>query len=251
MPGPITVDSLAAEWFIRPGDVVFDIGAFHGGNSALYLARGASAVYAFEPFAESRERIPDAVRAHPAFRLKPYALSDRTGTGELIVPRNHHGGSTLLQSFYDVYFQSTGNTAEVHGIEVRTLDELELPRAHFWKLDVEGSELAVLRGAARTLEHSLPDIIQLELFTIDKQHYLDTLNLLARHFAHLWAIGMTEELRPIHHKVTRQTIARPQFHRDLRRAGTPHYFASWRSCPEWIRLAKQAAAGDGGVAGPG
>ena len=96
----------------------------------------------------------------------------------------------------------------------------------------------MLKGAERTLRRSPPDVIQLEIFVIDPALYRETLRFLSERFAYLWAIGVTEQRALVHYPVTRKNIANPQFHRDLQRGETPHYYASSRSCWDWVRLAK-------------
>ncbi|GHD41255.1 hypothetical protein GCM10017083_05460 [Thalassobaculum fulvum] len=235
MSDPYSFDSRSAGWFVRPGDVVYDIGADRGGTAAMYLERGAAAVYSFEPLPANRALVPDRVRNHPAFHLLPFALSDSSGTAELRVPEKNSAASTLSPKFSRLYQERRGGEVEVVEVETRTLDELELPRAAFWKIDVEGAELEVLRGAERTLRDRKPDIVQLEMFNFDTYLYGSTLNLLARHFAHLWTLGLTAEGRLVHYRVTPRSVQNPEVKEALRRARTPLYFASDRSFWDWTR----------------
>ncbi len=228
-----TLDRFGAEWFVRPGDVVFDIGAFDGDTAAAYLERGAAAVYAFEPLARNRERMPRALVDDPRFLLLPYALAERDGRQDLIVPRRSDGAASLSRAFFDMTKRDAVDAGEVHAVEVRRLDDLGLPRASFWKIDVEGAELGVLRGAERTLRQSPPEALQVEIFLLDEAVYLETLTRLQRSFRHVWAIGVKAAGELVHYAITTETISSPQFHVDLANGGTPHYYASSRSFPEW------------------
>ncbi len=228
-----TLDRFGAEWFVRPGDVVFDIGAFDGDTAAAYLERGAATVFAFEPLARNRERMPGALTADPGFRLVPYALAERNGQQDLIVPRRSDGAASLSRAFFDMTKRDDVDAGEIHTVETRRLDDLGLPRASFWKIDVEGAELGVLRGAERTLRESPPDAIQVEIFLLDEAVYLETLNRLQRSFPHVWAIGVKAAGELVHYDITTATISSPQFHVDLANGGTPHYYASSRRFPEW------------------
>ena len=228
------LDRISAETFVQPGDVVLDIGAMHGTTAAAYVARGASAVYSFEPLARSRDRIPDELKANPAFHLLPYALCDRSGRQDLIVPRRNDGAGSLSRAYLEQAKRDDTDPGEVHSVEVRTLDELGLPRANFWKVDIEGAELGLLRGAERTLRDAAPDIVQMEIFLLDEAVYLETLNRLQQRFPHLWAIGFRSPGGFIRYDITTENISNPQFHLDLARAGTPHYYASSRPYEAWF-----------------
>lgn len=232
MSEPISIDDLTADWFVGPGSVVYDIGACHGHTAAMYLQRGAATVFGFEPLASNQARIPNEVRDHPAFRLMPFALSDRSGPRDILVPPEHPGAATLSESFSRRYLR--GAAPERLQVDVHTIDELQLPRASFWKIDVEGAELEVLQGADRTLRQQPPDVVQIEIFSYDMSLFGKTLSTLDRYFPHLWAIGLTAERLPVHYPVTPETVLQPKFHADVRRAGTPHYYASHRGCREWI-----------------
>jgi FkbM family methyltransferase len=238
MTHPNSLESWSARWFLRPGNVVFDIGTFHGTNAARYLGGQASAVYGFEPLARNRDLIPRTVTEHPSFHLLPYALSDRSGRQTMMVPRRNSGAASLSRSFFENIKHDDSDPGEAEEVEVRTLDSLGLPRANFWKIDVEGAELSVLKGAEQTVRHSPPDIVQLEIFAIDPDIYSATLKFLIKHFTHVWAIGVTEERRPVHYPVTPENVAKPLFHSDLSRGGTPHYYASSRRFWDWAGPAR-------------
>ncbi len=229
------LDQISARLFARPGSVVYDIGALHGDHAAEYLRRGAAGVYSFEPLAANRARMPAGLTDDPRFHLLPVALSDATGTAPLHVPAANQGAGSLRRDFFDRLQRHYGSDdGEVVTVETRRLDDIDLPRARFWKIDVEGAELAVLRGAEKTLRDMPPDAIEVELFSHDHRHYLDTLNFLDRLFPHLWALGVDEGRRLVHYAVTPEILASPTFHRDLARAGTPHYYASSRDFLHWI-----------------
>jgi FkbM family methyltransferase len=136
--------------------MAIDIGAAEG-VYAWHLMRIASGVAAFEPNPESaarlRARLPD-VDVHAV------ALSDRHGEAQLRVPLTHSvalGGLGTLEDAND--FQ--GHYCETRSIEVpaRTLDSFALAPLGFMKIDVEGHELAVLRGAERSILRDRPTIL--------------------------------------------------------------------------------------------
>lgn len=229
------LDRRSAEWFVRPGDVVYDVGACLGAMSALYLSRGAAAVYAFEPLQRLRDKMPADLRSDPRFRLMPYALADRSGPAEMIVPHRNMGSSTLSSDFAARMAQEHGDDrAHRTAVEVRRLDDLALPAAAFWKIDVEGAELDMLRGAERTIQEARPAVIQVEIWKHDIRRYADTLTHIKARWPHMWALGGTPEGKVVHHEVTPQTVSRPEFHLDLARGGTPHYYASDQPFQWWL-----------------
>src|SRR5437868_5966109 len=66
-------------------------------------------------------------------------------------------------------------------IEVRTLDQFDLRNVGFVKIDVEGHELAVLEGAARTLARERPNL----LIEANEHHRPDAVGSIRRFMAEL------------------------------------------------------------------
>lgn len=137
---------------IRPGDLVFDIGAHVGGKVAVYLAEGARVV-CVEPqpqcVAELRQRFGNA----PRVTIVPMGLGAREGTLTLSIC----SGSSVLSTFNEEW--KRGRFAEHTwdqqlAVEVSTLDRLieRLGMPRYCKIDVEGFELEVLTG----LSHPMP-----------------------------------------------------------------------------------------------
>lgn len=228
------LDALSACWFVQPGDVVLDIGAFRGKTAALYLGRGAEAVYAFEPLERNRRRIPPPVLTDPRLRLQSFALADFHGEAPMIVPDRNSGGSTLSPAYFEQTKQHADDTSEAEFVEVRRLDDLGLPPARFWKIDAEGAELAILRGAERTLRRSPPEIMQVEIFWGERTLYLDTLNHIADRFPYFWALGIRGSGTLVYYDVTSETVSSSRFHEELGNAKTPHYYASLRPFQHWV-----------------
>jgi FkbM family methyltransferase len=125
---------------IRPGDIVYDIGANIGLHS-IFMHGLAAKVFAFEP---NPKLIPNLRRTFKALRsaqLLHLALSDECGTAAFYVPKDHD-------------MASLGNwreDAERRECSMTTLDSLDLPKADLIKCDVEGAELRVFRGGAKML----------------------------------------------------------------------------------------------------
>jgi len=136
--------------WLRKGDCVIDIGANHGWYSLLMAAAvgDEGTVIACEPMPSMVYAWRRNFARNPHLRadLAITALGGQPGVTKLHqfvgLPHGHASVTTLGRSDYE----STQVTVE-------RLDDLlrHRPRPHFIKLDVEGSELAVLKGATRLL----------------------------------------------------------------------------------------------------
>ena len=130
------------------GRTYVDVGAHIGTTIAPYSRLFQSCV-GFEANPESFALLQTNLDQNKiACRVEPIALSDRPKRG---IVRQHGGNSGC---FY----------VEDHPagcIEFRTLDSYGLTDVDFLKIDVEGAELAVLKGAEQTLRASFP-LVQIE-----------------------------------------------------------------------------------------
>ena len=142
---------------VRPGDTVIDVGANVGYMSLAMMARLAreGRLFAFEPqpgvvdelasnIAAARARFPgvDAI-------VRAEALSDTAGTAGLLLPAGSHDNRGLAH---------IGAVDDGIPVPMRRLDEFagELgPDVALMKIDVEGHEPAVLRGAGALLERGI------------------------------------------------------------------------------------------------
>lgn len=145
------------------GQVVFDIGAHKGGH--LYYIRSrvgnAGKVFAFEPqlkLSQQLRRLVRAFRWHNV-RVEHLAFSHQPGEVVMYIPKENTSrtslGATLtpqgsLQGFF------------TESITATTLDSY-CREAGLWpdflKIDVEGAELNVLRGASCLLNNIRPKIL--------------------------------------------------------------------------------------------
>lgn len=160
-------DVLAAlRAIIRPGDTIFDVGGHHG-LMAVVSARAAGplgTVITFEPNPLSRQQIEHHARLNRVsnIRIEPIALSDRSGEHEFFVQSGDVSwNSTLIREFADAE-NTAGRHIEKITVQTMTLDDYVarsglVPRVI--KIDTEGSEFMVLRGAANTIRVQRPVLI--------------------------------------------------------------------------------------------
>jgi FkbM family methyltransferase len=137
---------------LRPGDTFIDVGANHGHMSSLAaaLVGPLGLVHAFEPHPELSSRFREFVheRGYDNIHIYDVALGDRDGVFTLHVNPNHLGASTIRE------IDSDGNGCFLieHQVKVVRGDDVlqaEATRGRtFLKIDVEGSEPAVIEGMA-------------------------------------------------------------------------------------------------------
>lgn len=139
--------------------VYLDIGS-NIGVSSIYALSCGRACWLFEPnqaLSPFVRQLLDHNRLGGA-RFEEVALSDAEGTAEF-----HISQSSFLSSFDSEHAASEGESKAVQ-VPLRTLDsylpELREAASHVViKIDVEGHEMAVLRGADATLEHYRPPVM--------------------------------------------------------------------------------------------
>lgn len=126
--------------FIRPGDLVFDVGASIGARTEIMLALGAK-VIAFEPQPECAREI--RARNNGNLTVVEKAVGSEPSVGSL-----HLTTSPALASFEPVEVETGSLT-----VEITTLDEAiqKFGRPKFCKIDVEGFEVEVLKGLSQPI----------------------------------------------------------------------------------------------------
>lgn len=123
-----------------------DVGA-HCGLWSRILTHEFEAVTAFEPIKTHRDCFLYNV-SYPgcAISLLPFALGERSGMASL---------HTSEASSGDTFVKEGGE----HAAEMRTLDSFGFERLDFLKIDCEGYEFFVLKGAEATVRRSRPVVI--------------------------------------------------------------------------------------------
>lgn len=141
--------AVPALWrLVPPGRNAVDAGA-NRGIYAYWIARRARHVYAFEPLPHSSTYLRRARVAN--ITVFDVALSDTNGAATLRVPIVD--GEASLESHVDP------RGATLIPVPLARLDDFGLDDVGFMKIDVEGHELQLLRGADRTLRASRPNLL--------------------------------------------------------------------------------------------
>lgn len=150
---------------LRPGDLFVDVGANQGGWTLTMAGHGAS-VIAFEPVPLTRERLLDNVDRNPAeirrrIRVLATGLSDQTGQASFTTDLdagNHH------------VRDQAGMSQDLITVELARADEILRDTSPVLiKIDVEGEELAVLKGARTIL--AKPGLVALVMETFRPHNY--------------------------------------------------------------------------------
>jgi len=173
--------------FIKPGDVVVDVGANIGTHTVSFAQRASATgqVYAFEPQRIVFQSLCANLALNGLYNVRAFhaALSREPGT--IAVPPIAYGepgnqGGVALAA-------SAKPAADAERVPVMTLDGLGLERCRLIKIDVEGMELDVLEGG-RTLIPAARPILYLENNDAVKSPALISW-LLARDYHLFWHVS--------------------------------------------------------------
>lgn len=140
--------------YLRPGDVVVDVGANIGYFSLLAAKQvgPTGRVLAFEPVPSICQRLRQNLAANAATNVEvmPIALSESSGEVEIYRgPQRNLGKSGTLPS---ANATSEGRVVKERGAEV--IDRNLWPSIRVVKIDVEGDEFAVLKGLEEFLREA-------------------------------------------------------------------------------------------------
>jgi FkbM family methyltransferase len=155
--------------FAGDGTTVVDVGASWGLFS-YHLARlvgGSGMVFSYEPHPVNKPVLEKLAKARPNVRFRPAAVSDLSGSADLQVPVFGSRHVTAQSSIAHGFDGQRGVRVEKVTVPtVRLDDEIGERRVDLVKIDVEGYEMSVLRGASVTLRKYLPPM----LIEIEQRH---------------------------------------------------------------------------------
>jgi FkbM family methyltransferase len=170
---------------IKKGDFVFDIGAHKAGYLYYMLEQVGEQgqVFGFEPqsilftYLQKLKSLFDWNNVV----IENIALSNISGQSNLYLPTQLNGklsspSATIVEHDNDINFQSTEK------VIITTLDaycEKHQLIPHFLKVDVEGNELKVFKGAENILKKYRPKIlVEIEARHIGKEQVMETIHYL-------------------------------------------------------------------------
>ena len=143
---------------VRPGDIVCDVGA-NKGSFVWWLSRWCreGRVVAFEPQPELAQRLADVCAAMKLrnVTVEAKAVYSHSGHHDLFVPEGHQPGASLTHKAVE------GESFTTVSVPLVSLDEYfdASDKIALLKIDVEGAELGVLKGAERILRQHAPLLV--------------------------------------------------------------------------------------------
>jgi FkbM family methyltransferase len=150
---------------IRADGAFFDVGANKGDWSAKVVSsdfRGRLVVV--DPLQKNIDHLKVRFKQQSFVTYEKYAVSDTQG--EAVFFSNSNDANSGTDSLYDmneIGYATHLNHTKVSKIRLDELtQDLAIERIHFLKIDVEGHEYSVLRGAERLFSNGLVDFIQIE-----------------------------------------------------------------------------------------
>jgi len=144
-------ENFLAEYMLpEPGKCFVDVGA-NVGCWAFFVAKRGFEVYAFEPGPKAFSQLKERAEKYPNLHAYQYALGDNDRIGRLGYSAYEIGGN--LDKEINL---PGGRTIDV---AVRRLDSLCLSEIGVIKIDTEGYETPILRGAEETILKHKPRLI--------------------------------------------------------------------------------------------
>lgn len=178
-------DVALARSLCDPNRISLDIGASIG-EFTIGMLESSRAVIAFEPRpAQARELAAMFDAVGVPVRVEAVALSDKPGVTAMRVVADDPGRSTIDDSNP---LSDLGAAVQTIDVPVKRLDDLQLDNVGLVKIDVEGHELAVLRGAADTLTRNRPAV----LVEAEERHHPDAVAGITEFLAGLGYAGYFE-----------------------------------------------------------
>lgn len=152
---------------------IFDIGANRGDTVMQYHNLFQSAtIYAFEPFPDSYRIMAQKVKGLQNIVLVQKAIADKTGKSVLFVNNSVDTNSLLPSKTTGISSDKmVANKGQIE-VDVYTIDQFctdnSIDHIDILKLDIQGGELAALKGCTKMLAGKKIDLIYTETYFIQQ-----------------------------------------------------------------------------------
>jgi FkbM family methyltransferase len=153
--GTIEIEVFAINSIVSKNALVVDVGANRGEYSYLFVQMGLS-VRCFEPNVECADVLTGWAKREVGVDVYNVALSERPGIGVLLVPVDADG---VVHDSSGSLLPKTSHENRAIDVELDALDNYNIDDVDLIKIDVEGFEDRVIRGALETIKRCRPAII--------------------------------------------------------------------------------------------
>lgn len=193
----------AFQKLIKSGDTVLDIGANIGAHT-LHLAKEVGEqgkVYAFEPTRYAITKLKRNLELNSELARSVTAEQIMLSDNDAAAPKSAIYSSWPLEKTEDAHPEHLGNLKSTEGCTALTLDtylkEKQITNIQFIKMDVDGFEYKVLKGATNTLQHYKPTILmELAPYVLEEQGstLMELVELMKAYNYHFYYLNSDKEL---------------------------------------------------------
>lgn len=146
--------------------IVFDVGANIGDYSrAIKKINKDAVIYAFEPHPINFNKLKENMKSYDGISLVNKGLGKEKGNLYIYDYKNNDG-SPRASIYKEVIEFMYGSSTVKHEIELDTIDNFleknRINKIDLLKIDTEGNELDVLRGALKSINNGYINVIQFE-----------------------------------------------------------------------------------------
>jgi FkbM family methyltransferase len=143
-------------------NTIFDVGANVGQSATLFLSKfPSSQIFCFEPVSDTFHQLQQRTQDDKRVNCYQLAFGSTEEEGKMVLE-----GSSDMFFLLDSTTESANNGARMESVNVDTIDSYcqknSVEDISYLKIDTEGGDLDVLRGARTMLVEQRIDIIQVE-----------------------------------------------------------------------------------------
>jgi len=152
---------------------IFDVGAYNGHTASNYKTFfPQSKVYCFEPSSLAFNDLQANTKEMKDVEIFNFALGSKSGVSDFFV--NSFGPTNSLLKpdplSNETWGLDLGSNTVKNSVKVETLDnfvkEKEIPKIDILKMDTQGTELEILKGASEMIQNGLIKVVYMEIITL-------------------------------------------------------------------------------------
>ncbi|MDR3491455.1 MAG: FkbM family methyltransferase [Gammaproteobacteria bacterium] len=146
------------------GTAMIDVGAYHGDfTERLLSTKNITKSHLFEPNTEHYNYLENKFADNKNISIYPYALGNEMGIKNFNCSQDDATGS-LLQYHDKYHHENSGKTVRSFSVDVTTLDDVYAKyfpndRIGLIKIDTQGFDLEVLKGAEKLIKEQKPWLV--------------------------------------------------------------------------------------------